>query len=185
MYPTGSHPASRTKVSLGVRGHIPSPQHAHSRPNTPTHPPKRAALPTININALDNSGRHKEAGRGPRRAESGRCLRNVSPSPAVYRLSGDRPRSEMGESSSAPRAADSQTGAAHRLGAGEAHPGEQRVRVRAEHDHDPLDLGHRGLGGDRLLEQRPTPRGSASGFGPLRRAGARRQDQTCIQAAAS
>jgi hypothetical protein len=32
-----------------------------------------------------------EAGRGPRRAESGRCLRNVSPSPAVYRLSGGRP----------------------------------------------------------------------------------------------
>ena len=30
------------------------------------------------------------AGRGPRRAESGRYLRNVSPSPAVYHLSGGR-----------------------------------------------------------------------------------------------
>jgi hypothetical protein len=98
-----------------------------------------------------------EGGQGPRRAESGRYLPNVSLSPAVYRLSGGRPRSEMGESSSAPRAADSPTGAAHRLGAAEAHPGEQRVCVRAEHDHDPLGLGHRGLGGDRLLEQRPPP----------------------------
>jgi len=134
--------------------------------------------------ARANGWHSPEAGRVPRRAASGRCLRNVSPSPAVYGLSGGRPRSEMGESSTAPRAADSPTRAAHRLGAAEAHPGEQRVRMRAEYDHDPLDLGHRGLGGDRLLEQRAAPR-SASGFGPLQRAGARRQDQTCIQATAS
>jgi hypothetical protein len=60
----------------------------------------------------------------------------------------------MGESSSAPRAADSPTDAAPRLGATGAEPGEQRVRVRAEHDHDPLDLAHRGPGGDHVLEQR-------------------------------
>jgi hypothetical protein len=92
----------------------------------------------------------------------------------------------MGESSSAPRAADSPTGEAHRLDAAEAHPGEQRVRVRAEHGHDPLDLGHRGLGGDRVLEQRSSPEVGAQ-LRPLTvaRAGARRQDQTCIQAAAS
>jgi hypothetical protein len=38
--------------------------------------------------------------------------------------------------------------------------------VRAEHDHDPLDLGHRGLGGDRLLEQRPPPRGRRAALAP-------------------
>jgi hypothetical protein len=33
MYPTGSHPVSRAKVSLGVRGHTPAPQRAHAPPD--------------------------------------------------------------------------------------------------------------------------------------------------------
>ena len=41
MYPTGSHPASRAKVSLGVRGHIPIPQRAHAPPD-----PHQDAPPT-------------------------------------------------------------------------------------------------------------------------------------------
>jgi hypothetical protein len=33
MYPTGSHPVSRTEVRLGVRGHAPIPQRAHAPPH--------------------------------------------------------------------------------------------------------------------------------------------------------
>jgi hypothetical protein len=65
----------------------------------------------------------------------------------------------------------------------EAHPGEQRVRVRAEHEHDPLDLGYRGLGGDRLLEQRPPPEVGERLLAPTALPTPPRV--ACIQAAAS
>jgi hypothetical protein len=92
----------------------------------------------------------------------------------------------MGESSSAPRAADSPTGAAHRLGADEAHPASTASACAPSTTTIRSSSVTRGLGGDRLLEQRPPPEVGEQ-LRPLTvaRAGARRQDQTCIQAGAS
>ena len=64
MYPAGSHSAPRTEVSLGARGHTPSLQRAHAPP-TPRHDPH----PIDDHQALDNPGRHKEAGRTGSRTE--------------------------------------------------------------------------------------------------------------------
>ena len=60
MCPTGSQPASRTKVSLGVRGHIPPTQHAHS-------PPKRAGTPNDQHQRplTTRAGTRKRAPAGP------------------------------------------------------------------------------------------------------------------------
>jgi hypothetical protein len=70
MYPTGSHPASRTEVRLGVRGHAPIPQRAHA-------PPTPKSGTADNHQRLDNSGRHREGGTRRRTPESAWCLRKA------------------------------------------------------------------------------------------------------------
>jgi hypothetical protein len=176
MSPTRNHPGPSAEVSLGVRGHIPIPQRAHA--------PPRGSPPTT-INALDipQSAQVSKARtpvcrirpmptqrfavsrglpplRWPPALGNGRILKC-----AAGRGQPDRGSAPTRRGRSAPWRA--------------ARPRARRARPRSARSRSPR-TGRRSF-----ARAAAAPPRSASGFGPLRRAGARRQDQTCIQAAAS
>ena len=85
MPPTRSQPGSSAEVSLGVRGHTLTPDHAHAPPNTlRSHPDDETPEPPLDTRAGTSKRSRRATGREPgKSAARGRHSHDRSHEPAI------------------------------------------------------------------------------------------------------